>query len=106
MTDVSFALSNFVRMMRESVVDAAAVDIKIFAEIFHAYTGTFDMPAGITDSPWTVPFKLLIVEFRLCEPENEIGFIAFIAILLNSFTDSDSEVFLFKIVENVVFFEL
>ena len=36
-SEICFALRDFVRVMRECVVHTAAVDIKIFAEMFDAY---------------------------------------------------------------------
>lgn len=48
-------LGNFVFMMGEDKVLAAAMDIKGVAQIFFGHGRAFDMPAGATRSPWTVP---------------------------------------------------
>ena len=45
------------------------------------------MPAGITVSPGTVPLELLVVEFGLGEPENEVAAVALICILINIIND-------------------
>ena len=64
------------------------------------------MPARVADTPRTVPFKLLIVEFGLGEPEHEISLVALVLVSLNALTDAYCKVFLVEIVENIVFFKL
>ena len=49
--EVGLGLSDLVGVMRKSVVDAAAVNVKVFAEVLHGYAGAFNMPAGIADTP-------------------------------------------------------
>ena len=56
------ALSYFVGVMRESVINSAAVDIKILAKMLSRNTGAFDMPTGIAYSKRRIPFKLLVVK--------------------------------------------
>jgi hypothetical protein len=106
MAEISLALCDFVCVMRESVVDSAAVKIEIFAEILHAYAGALNVPAGISDAPRRIPFKFLIVELGACEPENEVSLIALVFVVFNAFTDAYCEIFLLEVIENVVFFEL
>ena len=84
MTDISLTLSYLVGVVRECVVNTAAVEVKIFSQMLHAYAGALDMPAGISHSPRTVPFKLLIVKLGLSEPENEIRLIALVSVLVNT----------------------
>ena len=106
MPEICLALRDLVRVVREGVVYAAAVDIEPLAEIFERYCRAFDMPAGITDAPRAFPFQLLRVELRFCEPEHEISLIALISVRLDALADAHGKVFLFKIVKNVVFFKL
>ena len=106
MSEISFALRDLVRMVRECIIDAAAVYVKIFAEILQADRRAFDMPAGITHAPRTVPLKLLRIEFRFCEPKRKIGFVAFVFVRADAFTDTDFKVFGVMLVENIVLFNL
>ena len=64
------------------------------------------MPAGVADTPWALPFQLLVIELALCEPENEIRFIALISVLLNALADTYGKVLLLEIVEHVVLIQL
>ena len=64
------------------------------------------MPARVADSPGTVPFQLLIVEFGLCEPKHEIRLVALVVILFNALANAVLKILFFKIVEHVVVFEL
>ena len=58
-TEISLALRYFVGVVRESVVNAAAMDIKVLAEIFERNSRALDVPARISDAPRAVPFQLL-----------------------------------------------
>ena len=64
------------------------------------------MPARVANTPRTIPFKLLVIKFRLGEPKNKVCLIALISVLFNTFTNSDSEVFLLEVVEDVLLVEL
>ena len=101
MSEISFALCDLVRMVRECIIYAAAVYVKIFAEILQTDRRAFDMPAGITHAPRTVPLKLLRIEFRFCEPKRKIGFVAFVFVRADAFTDTDFKVFGVMLVLNI-----
>ena len=60
--EISLALRDFVGVMREHVVDAAAVNVKIFTKEFHTYARALNVPAGVTDTPRAIPLKLLVVK--------------------------------------------
>ena len=62
MSEIRLALSYFICMMRERIVDSSAVYVEIFAERLYTDCRAFYMPAGISDTPRAVPFQLLIVE--------------------------------------------
>src|SRR5258708_31172792 len=51
----SFALSNFIFMMRKDVIHAAGMNIKLLAKIFHRHSATFNMPAREATSPGAIP---------------------------------------------------
>ena len=59
---VRLRLGDLVGMVGESVVDAAAVNVKIFTEMLHTYAAALDMPAGVAYSPRAVPLEFLIVK--------------------------------------------
>ena len=106
MTDVSFALCDLVCMVGECVIDTAAMDIKILAQMLHRDAGALDVPAGISHSPGAVPLKLLVVELGLCKPENEVCLVSFVIVLFNALANAVLQVLLFKIMENVIVFKL
>ena len=64
------------------------------------------MPAGITYTPRAIPLELLIVKFRLCEPEHEICLVSLIVVALNALADSNCEVIFLEVVENVILLKL
>ena len=102
MPEVGFALGDLVGMVREGVVDAAAMDIELFAEVFHGDAGAFDVPAGIADAPGTVPFEFLILEFGFGEPQHEVGFIALVIVFFHAFAHAVLQVVLGKVIEDVI----
>ena len=66
----AFALGDFVFVVREHEVEAAAVDVERFAEQLLAHGRAFDVPAGPAVAPGAVPRRLA----RLGRfPEGEVG---------------------------------
>ena len=104
-TDICFALCDFVCMVGERVVDAAAVKVKVLTEVLHANTGALDVPAGVTYAPRAVPLEFLVVKLGLCEPEYKVSLVFLVAVFFNAFTHADFEVFLTEIVENIILLE-
>ena len=92
-------------MVGELIVYAAAVDIKVFTEVLHRNARAFDMPSGISHSPGRLPLEFLIVELGLCEPEDEICFIALVAVSLNALSHADLKVFLTQVAEDIILIE-
>ena len=105
-TEVCLGLCDFVGMVRERIVDAAAVQVEVFTERVQRDCGAFDVPAGIADAPRRIPFQFLIVELGLGEPKNEVALVALVAVFLNALADTDSQVFLVLLVEDIIFFQL
>ena len=56
----AFALRDLRFVMREDVIDAAAVDVDLIAEQRHGHRTALDMPAGTTRSPGRVPFHVAV----------------------------------------------
>ena len=106
MTEGGLALRDLVGMMREGVVDAAAVKIEILAEIFSRDAGTLDMPAGIPDAERRIPFQLLILELGFRKPQNEVGLVLLVAVRLDALTHTDGKVLFVEVVEDVIFLQL
>ena len=46
-TEICFALGNFVCMVRECVINTSTVNIHIFTKVLKADCGAFNMPTGI-----------------------------------------------------------
>ena len=67
-------LGDFIFVMREDQVFAAAMNVEGFAEIFLAHRGTLDMPSWATRPPGAVPCRLLWLAFF---PQRKIQRIAF-----------------------------
>ena len=51
----ALGLSNFVLVMRENQIAAAAVEVEGFTQIFHAHSGAFDVPARAAIAPGARP---------------------------------------------------
>ena len=49
------ALCDFVFMVRKNQILSAAVQIQCFTEVMTRHSGTFNMPAWTTFSPWRFP---------------------------------------------------
>ena len=90
--DVALGLRDLVRVVREGVVDAAAVDVQILAEVLHRDAGALDVPAGVADAPRGIPLERLILKLGLGEPEHKVVLVALIAVFLDAFADADSEI--------------
>ena len=104
--DVAFRLRDLVGVVRERIVDAAAVDIQILAQILEGNAGALDVPAGIADAPGRIPLERLVLKLGLGEPEHKVVLVALVRVLFHALADADGEVFFLVLVENVVFFEL
>ena len=92
--------------MREGVVNAAAVDIKILTKVLHGYAGAFNVPAGIANAPGGVPLERLILELGLCKPQDEVVLVALVYVLLNALAHADIEIIGIEVVEDVVALKL
>ena len=51
-------LGNLVSVMDINMIDTAAMDVQLFAQIFQAHGRTFNVPAGKTDAPRAIPLHL------------------------------------------------
>ena len=64
------------------------------------------MPARIANAPRSPTLTLLIVHLRLCEPQYKVSLVALVCVLLNALTNADLKIFLIKVVENIILFQL
>ena len=102
MSEVRLALRDLVGVVREHVVDAAAVDVQRLAQVFHGDARTFDVPAGVSHPPRAVPFERLILEFGFGEPQNKVVFVALVLVLFHPFAHAHFKVVLFEVEKDVV----
>ena len=65
----AFGLGYFIFVMRENQITAAAMEIKTFAQIFHAHNGALNMPARSAFSPRAGPGRFA---WFSCLPKSEI----------------------------------
>ena len=105
-TEVAFALGDFVGVVGEGVVDAAAVQVQILAVVLHGDAGALNVPAGIADAPGRVPFERLILELGLCKPQDEVVLVALVYDLLNALAHAYIKIVGVKVVENIVALKL
>ena len=106
MSEVAFGLGDLVRVVREGIVHAAAVQVEVFAVVLHRNAGALDVPARISDAPGGIPLERLILELGLREPEDEVVLVLLVLILLHALAHADGEVFLVVVVEDIVAREL
>ena len=71
----TFALGDFVFVVGEHQILAAAVNIEPFSQKMPSHGGAFDVPARPSGSPWAVPRGFAGFAFF---PEGEIQRIAFV----------------------------
>ena len=93
-------------MVRECIVNTAAVNVKILAQILQADTGALNVPAGITNTPGRIPFERLVFKLTLGKPQHKIVLITLIGILLNAFTHTNGQVLFVMVIENIIAFQL
>ena len=105
MAQIGLGLGDFVGVVGEGVVDAAAVDVQIFTQVIHADGGALDVPARVSYAPGAVPLQFLIVEFGFGEPEHEVGLVPLAGIFFHAFTDAYLQILRLEIVEYVVFLQ-
>src|SRR5437762_13360541 len=56
----ALALSNFRLVMRENIIDAAAMDIELITQQRSRHRAALDVPAGPARPPWRGPFYIAI----------------------------------------------
>ena len=106
MAQIAFRLGDFIGVVGESVVDAAAVEVQIFAVILHGDAGALDMPAGIAHTPRRIPLQRLILKLGLGEPEDEVVLVPLVGVLFYALTDADSQILLVVVIKDIITLEL
>ena len=105
-SQIGLGLRDLVGVVRKGVVDAAAVDVQIPAQMPHRYGGALDVPARIAHAPRRIPLERLILEFRLGEPEHEVVLVALVLVLFDALAHADGQILLAEIVEHEILFQL
>ena len=103
---IALRLGNFIGVVGEGVIYAAAVDVEVLAEVLHADAGALDVPTGVTHAPGGVPLQRLVLELALGEPEHEVVPVALVGVLLHALAHAHVEVVRVEVVEDVVLLEL
>ena len=67
----TFGLRDFVGVVDGNMVNAAAMDVKSFAQIFHRHRRAFNVPARITHAPRRIPLHDVVG--LVAEPQHKIG---------------------------------
>lgn len=80
----TFALGNFVFVVRKDIVDTAGMNVEAFTEVTHAHSRAFDMPAREALTPRAGPFEKTARLGTL--PEGEIGGVTFCRVGISSHT--------------------
>ena len=106
MAQIAFRLGDFIGVVGESVGDAAAVEVQIFAVILHGDAGALDMPAGIAHTPRRIPLQRLILKLGLGEPEDEVVLVPLVGVLFYALTDADSQILLVVVIKDIITLEL
>ena len=106
MAQIAFRLGDFIGVVGESVVDAAAVEVQIFAVILHGDAGALNVPAGIANAPRRIPLQSLILKLGLGEPEDEVILVPLVGVLLHALTDADSQILLVVVIKDIITLEL
>ena len=104
--EIRFALCNLVRVVRKRVINAAAVNVEVFAEVLDADAAALDVPARVAHAPRGIPFELLVVKLRLCKPQYEVALGALVFVLFHAVTHAYGEALFLHVAENIIVFEL
>ena len=78
LTGEGLRLRDFVLMMREGEINAAGVNVKRLAQVFHGHDGALDMPAGAAFAHRSRPSGLVILA-RF--PQNEVACVVFVVLI-------------------------
>ena len=101
----AFRLGNFIGVMGEGIVNTAAVNIQIVAQMLHGNAGALDVPAGIANTPGRIPLEGLILELGLGKPQDKVILVLFVLVLFHALTNAYRQIFLVMVVEDVVFIQ-
>ncbi len=105
MPQIGLALGDFIGVVGENIVHAAAVDIHVFAQMLHTDAGAFNMPTGVSHSPGTLPFQGLVLKLGFGKPQHKVVAVFLVGILLHILTDPHQKLFLALGGEDIVVFE-
>ena len=104
--EVRLALRDLVGMVGEGVVNAAAVDVQVFAQMLHRDARAFDVPAGIADAPGGIPFQRLVLKLGFGKPEHKVIAVPLVRVLFDPLAHADVQVVRVKVVEDVIALQL
>ena len=102
----ALGLGDLVGVVGEGVVDAAAVDVQVLAQVLHGDGRALDMPPRVAHTPGGIPLEGLILELGLGEPEDKVVLIALVGVLLHALPDAHGQVLGVVVVEDIVALQL
>src|SRR5699024_6226972 len=99
---IGLALGDFIGVVGEGVVDAAAVDIQILTQVFHGDAGALNVPAGVAYAPGGVPLEVLVLSLVLSEADVAVVPFALDCVVINARTDAYIQIQDVVVIENIV----
>ena len=103
---IAFGLGDLIGVMGECVVNAAAVDVQILAQVLHGDAAALNVPAGITHTPGGIPFQGLVFKLGFGKPEDKVVAVALVGVFLDTFAYADIQIVGVEVIEHVVALQL
>ena len=105
-TEICFTLGDLIGVVREGIINAAAVDIQVLAQVLHRNAAALDVPAGVTHTPGGIPLQLLVLKLALGEPQHKVRLVALVLVLFHALPDTDGEILLVVVVKDIILLQL
>ena len=102
---IGLALRNLVGVVRERIVNTAAMEVQPLAQMFERNGRALDVPTGIAHAKGAVPLEFLILEFGLGKPEHKVGFVFLVVVPLHALAHTLGQILGVVVVENIIFLQ-
>ncbi|MBA7686000.1 hypothetical protein ES703_94431 [subsurface metagenome] len=76
-------LSDLIGVMNINMINTAAVNIKVLAQILHGHGAAFNVPARVAQAPGRIPEHGLMFKLGTGKPEHEIKRVFLIRVNIN-----------------------
>ena len=101
-TDKGLGLCNLVGMVRECIINTAAVDIQIFTQVLHRNAGALNVPTGIANTPRGNPLQCLVFKLGLGKPQNEVVLVTLVGIFFHAVTYTGIQIIGIMVVKDII----